>query len=72
MASSENPEEESVAPEMKEGTEPSFVETTLPIPDFYYDFRATPPLIESSPGKVRALTNVQYFVTVGIFVATCA
>ena len=53
-------------------TGPSFVETVLPIPDFFYDVRATLPLIGASPGKVRTLTNVIYLVTIGVFVATFA
>ena len=72
MASPENAEGDRVDPEKKEDTGPSFVETVLPIPDFFYDVRATLPLIGASPGKVRTLTNVIYLVTIGVFVATFA
>ena len=72
MASPENAESDRVDPEKKEDTGPSFVETVLPIPDFFYDVRATLPLIGASPGKVRTLTNVIYLVTIGVFVATFA
>ena len=71
MASPENAEGDCVDPEKKE-TDLHFVETVLPIPDFFYDVRATLPLIGSSPGKVRSLTNVIYLVTIGVFVATFA
>ena len=67
MASPENAEGDRVDPEKKEDTGPSFVETVLPIPDFFYDVRATLPLIGASPGKVRTLTNVIYLVTIGVF-----
>ena len=75
MTSLENTEDVQdghVDTERKEDTGPSFVETALPIPDFFYDVRATLPLIGSSPGKVRALTNVIYLVTIGVFIATYA
>ena len=72
MASPENAEGDRVEPEKEEDTVPSFVETVLPIPDFFYDVRATLPLIRASPGKVRTLTNVIYLVTIGVFVATFA
>ena len=66
MTSPGNAEGDRVDPEKKEDTGPSFVETVLPIPDFFYDVRATLPLIGASPGKVRTLTNVIYVVTIEI------
>ena len=59
-------------PESKQDTGPSLVETVVPIPDFFYDIRSTLPLVGSSHGVVRSLTNVLYLITVGIFVGTFA
>ena len=59
-------------PESKKDTGPSLVETAIPIPDFFYGIRATLPLLGSSHGVVRSLTNFLYFITIGIFVATFA
>ena len=75
MTSLENTEDMhdgNVDTKRKEESGPSFLETALPIPDFFYDVRATLPLIGSSPGKVRAFTNVIYLVTIGVFIATFA
>ena len=57
-------------PESKKDTGPSLVETAIPIPDFFYDIRSTLPLVGSSQGVVRSLTNFLYLITIGIFVAT--
>lgn len=57
-------------PESKKDTGPSLVETAIPIPDFFYDIRSTLPLVASSHGVVRSLTNFLYLITIGIFVAT--
>ena len=57
-------------PESKKDTGPSLVETAIPIPDFFYDIRSTLPLVGSSHGVVRSLTNFLYLITIGIFVAT--
>ena len=75
MTSLENTEDMhdgNVDTKRKEESGPSFLETALPIPGFFYDVRATLPLIGSSPGKVRAFTNVIYLVTIGVFIATFA
>jgi len=53
-------------------TGPSLVENRYsPIHDFFYDIRSTLPLVGSSQGFVRSLTNFLYLITIGIFVATC-
>ena len=57
-------------PESKKDNGPSLVETAIPIPDFFYDIRSTLPLVGSSHGVVRSLTNFLYLITIGIFVAT--
>ena len=57
-------------PESKKDTGPSMVETAIPIPDFFYDIRSTLPLVGSSHGVVRSLTNFLYLITIGIFGAT--
>ena len=59
-------------PETKKDIGPSFVETAIPIPDFFYDIRSTLPLVGSSHGVVRSLTNFLYLITIGIFVGTFA
>ena len=59
-------------PETKKDIGPSFVETAIPIPDFFYDIRSSLPLVGSSPSVVRSLTNVLYLITIGVFVASFA
>ncbi len=44
----------------------------IPIPDFFYDIRSSLPLVGSSHGVVRSLTNVLYLITIGVFVGTFA
>ena len=72
LENSEDVQDGHVDSKRKEESGPSFLETALPIPDFFYDVRATLPLIGSSPVKVRALTNIIYLVTIGVFIATFA